>query len=103
MDSSRQFVPTLSLGARCSSVVRVSWCDGSSDRSFMVDLLSYFSFQPVLHDWCNKGRGMCYLVCGKVHIKEPLHINGKGSPCDGTRFPLSLSEWTICLTPYNRK
>ena len=20
--------------------------------------LSYFSFQPVLHDWCNKGRGM---------------------------------------------
>ena len=32
-----------------------SWCDGSSDRSFMVDPLSYFSFQPVLHDWCNKG------------------------------------------------
>ena len=22
--------------------------------------ISYFSFQPVLHDWCNKGRGMCY-------------------------------------------
>ena len=34
--------------------------------------LSYFSFQPVLHDWCNKGRGMCYSVCGMVHIKEPL-------------------------------
>ena len=32
---------------------------------------SYFSFQPVLHDWCNKGRGMCYPVCGMVHIKEP--------------------------------
>ena len=32
-------------------------------------LLSYFSFQPVLHDWCNKGRGMCYPVCGMVHIK----------------------------------
>ena len=39
------------------------WCDGSSDRSFMVDPLSYFSVQPVLHDWCNKGRGMCYPVC----------------------------------------
>ena len=38
----------------------------------MVDTLSYFSFQPVLHDWCNKGRGMCYPVCGMVHIKEPL-------------------------------
>ena len=31
-----------------------SRCDGSSDRSFMVDPLSYFSFQPVFHDWCNK-------------------------------------------------
>ena len=40
-----------------------SWCDGSSDRSFMVDPLSYFSFQPVFHDWCNKDRGMCYPVC----------------------------------------
>ena len=37
-----------------------------------VDPLSYFSFQPVLHDWCNKGSGMCYPVCGMVHIKEPL-------------------------------
>ena len=38
----------------------------------MVDPLSYFSFQPVFHDWCTKGHGMCYLVCGMVHIKEPL-------------------------------
>ena len=29
-----------------------------------------FSFQPVLHGWCNKGRGMCYTVCGMVQIKE---------------------------------
>ena len=28
-----------------------------------LDLLSYFSFQSVLHDWCNKGCGMCYPVC----------------------------------------
>ena len=33
---------------------------------------SYFSFQPVLHDWCNKGHGMYYSVCGMMHIKEPL-------------------------------
>ena len=32
----------------------------------------YFSFQPVLHDRCNKGRGMCYPVCGMIHVKEPL-------------------------------
>ena len=63
------------------------------------------SFQPVLHNWCTKGRGMCYPVCGMMHIKEPLLLIGKSSPCGGNRFPLLLSEWslTICLTPYNRK
>ena len=30
------------------------------------------SFQPVLHDCCNKDCGMCYPVCGMMHIKEPL-------------------------------
>ena len=39
-----------------------SWCGGSSDRSFMVNPLSYFSFQPVLNDCFNKGRGMYYPV-----------------------------------------
>ena len=58
---------------RCGFIVSVfcSWCDGSSDRSLMLDPLSYFSFHPVLHDWCNKGCGLCYPVCGRVHIKEP--------------------------------
>ena len=61
--------------------------------------------KPVLHDWCNIGRGMCYPVCGMVRIKEPLLLIGKSSLCGGSGFPLSLSEWslTICLTPYNRK
>ena len=61
--------------------------------------------QPVLHDWCNKGHGMCYPVCGMVHTKEPLLLIRKSSPCGSSGFPLSLSEWsfTICLTPYNRK
>ena len=99
--------PECDQGARCSSVVMSvrSWCDGLSDRSFMVDPLSYFSFQPVLHDWCNKGCGMCYLVCGIMHIKKTLLLIRKSSPCGGSRFPLSLSEWsfTICLTPYNCK
>ena len=67
----------------------------------MVDPLSYFSFQPVLHDWCNKGRGMCYLACGMVHIKEFFLLIRKSSLCGGSGFP----EWslTVCPTPYNRK
>ena len=47
-----------------------------------------FSFQPMLHDWCNKGRGMRYPVSGMMHIKEPLLLIGKSSPCGalaGTR------------------
>ena len=59
----------------------------------------------VLHNWCNKGCGMCYPVCGMVHIKEPLLLIGKSSLCGSSGFPFSISEWslTICLTPYNRK
>ena len=80
----------------------VRWVVGSILHG--VDPLSYFSFQPVLHDWCNKGRGMCYPVCGMVHIKEPLLLIDN-SPCGGSGFPFSLSEWslTICLTPYNHR
>ena len=71
----------------------------------MVDPLGYFLFHPVPHDWCNKGRGMYYSVCGMVHIKETLLLIDKSSLCGGSGFPFSLSEWslTICLTPYNRR
>ena len=81
----------------------VRWVVGSILHG--VDPLSYFSFQPVLHDWCNKGCGMCYPVCGMVHIKEPLLLIDKSSLCGVSGFPFSLSEWslTICLTPYNRR
>ena len=66
---------------------------------------SCFSFQPVLRVWCNKGRCMCYPVCGMVHIKEPLLLIGKSSPRGGSGFPLSLSQclFAIRATPYNRK
>ena len=92
---------SVSWGARCSSVVR--WVIGSILHG--VDPLSYFSFQPVLHDWCNKGCGMCYPVCGMVHIKELLLLIKKSSPCGSSVFPFWLSEWsfTICPMPYNHK
>ena len=91
---------------RSSEVERslmVRWVVGSVLHG--VDPLSYFSFQPVLHDWCNKGRGMCYPVCGMVHIKEPLLLIDKSSLCGGSGFPFSLSDWslTTCLTLYNRR
>ena len=71
----------------------VRWVVGSI--LYEVNALSYFSFQPVLHDWCTKGRGMYYPVCGMVHIKEPLLLIGKSSPCGGSGF--SLSEWSFTI------
>ena len=70
----------------------------------MVVPLSYFSFQPVLHEWCNKGCGMCYPVCGMVHIKEPLLLIEKSSPFSGgsgfdfyflCRYHLFDTQWPI--------
>ena len=58
----------------------------------MVDPLSYFSFQPVLHDWCNKGHGMCYHVCGMVHIKFPLLLIKKSR-----NLLYMLVRWVIRL------
>ena len=39
----------------------------------------------------NKGRGMCNPVCGVVHIKHPLLLIEKGSPCSGGNgFPFII-------------
>ena len=78
----------------------VRWVFGSILHG--VDPLSYFSFQPVPHDWYNKGRGMCYHVCGMVHIKEPLLLIRKSSPLASAGFlshylsgPLPLRHITV--------
>ena len=76
----------------------VRWVVGSIIHG--VDPLSYFSFQPVLHNWCKKGRGMSYPVCGMVHIKEPLLLIGKSSPCGGSGF---LSHYLSGPFPYARR
>ena len=69
----------------------------------MVDPLGYFSFQPVLHNWCNKGHVMCHPVCGVMHIyiKEPLLLIEKNSPCVGSGFPLLLSECSFTIIMYD--
>ena len=94
---------TIFFSSEVERSLMMRWVVGSILHG--VDPLSYFSFQPVLHDWCNKGRGMCHPVYGMVYIKEPSLLIGKSSLCGGSGFPFSLSEWslTICLTPYNRK
>ena len=87
------------LGARCSSVVR-AFAHGAVGRRFNpswcgpIELFIIPASAPQL---------VCLHRC--MHLKEPLVIIGKSSPCGGSGFPLSLYEWffTICLMPYNRK
>ena len=43
----------------------VRWVDGLTPHS---ELIKLFHFQPVLHSWYNKVRGMCLSVCGMVFI-----------------------------------
>ena len=70
----------------------VRWVVGSILRG--LNTLSHFSFQPVLHEWCNKCRGMCYPVCGMIHIKKTLLLIGNSSPCSGdSGFPLLPSSF----------
>ena len=60
---------------------------------------SYFSFQPVLHDWFNKLCGMYYSVCGMMHTLEPLLLIRKSSPCSSSSgFTLTLSEWSFTMS-----
>ena len=85
--SVKQSVTSVLTGLDGALMVR--WVVGS-----ILHLEMYFhpSCFYQLHDWCNKGRGMCYPVCGMVHIKEPVLLIGKSSPCGGSGFPLFLSE-----------
>ena len=63
---------TIGLGARCSSVVRAFAHGAMGPRTIPHGgPIQLFLVPAMLHDWCNKDRGMCYPVCGMVHIKEP--------------------------------
>ena len=53
-----------------------SSCSGLSDQSLMVDPLRYFSFQLVLHNWCNEGCVMYYPVWD-IAYKRSLAANQK--------------------------
>ena len=54
----------------------------SQDRSFMVNPLSYFSIQPVLHDWCNKVCGMYCLLALSLLARwhTYIHLKHDGPP-----------------------
>ena len=65
-----------------------SQSEGNHHKLTVKCILSqYFLFQPVVHNWFIKGRGMYCSVYGKVHIKDPLLLIEKSSLCGGSGFP----------------
>ena len=50
----------------------------SSQHTFMADPFTYFSFKPVLYNWCNKDHGMCYLVLDGAY-KDAMMLIRKSS------------------------
>ena len=67
----------------------------SSDQSVMVDPLSYFPFQPVLHNWYNKGCGMCNPR--KVHFRNPMLIRKEGRKEGNVLFNEALNTFYLWL------
>ena len=49
----------------------------TKDRSKMQHQVTTGTGSTSITKWCNKGCGMCYPVCGMVHIKEPLLLIDK--------------------------
>ena len=78
---------------------------GPSELSFVPASAPWlvFPFQPVVHNWFIKGRGMYCSVYGKVHIKDPLLLIEKSSLCGGSGFPSKKCvNVTIWMTSNNR-
>ena len=73
----------INLGARYNSVVRV-FVHGAMGRQ--IDPL----WGGPIELFLIPASGMCYPVCGMVHIKEPLLLIGKSSPCSSSGFPLTI-------------
>ena len=48
------------------------------------DATEVVTFQSVRHNWCNRGHGMWYPVCGIVHVKDPLLLIIKSAYKEGS-------------------
>ena len=63
------------------------WVHTMKDRSALTMELH---LAPDLCNKGNKGHSVCYPVCGIVHIKEPLLLIKKNSPCSVAAGFLSI-------------
>ena len=59
------------------------WVDRSILYGGPIELFFVPASAP---SWCNKGCGMCYPVCGMMHIKEPLLLNENSILYGGSGF-----------------
>ena len=70
----------------------VRWVFGSILHGGPIELFLVPSSAP---------RQVCVILSGMVHIKEPLLLIGKCSPCGSSGLPLSLSECSFTTLCYD--
>ena len=79
-------------GARCSSVVR-AFAHGAMGRRIdpsWGEPTELFLFPASAPRLVKTKVMVCAILCGMVHIKEPLLLIEKSSPCGGSGFPLAI-------------
>ena len=54
--------------------------------------IELFLVPALFHDWCNNGRGMCYSLCGMVHVKDLLPLIERSSLCSGSNGYLIIKK-----------
>ena len=84
-----KFIKFMSLCGRAFILPR---CDGLSDRTFMVDPFSYFSFQSVLHNWYYKAM-VCTVLF--VNVKVACEVVAAGFLSWALNGPLSYLQCLI--------
>ena len=71
-------------------------------HSVLTSLIGHSTtFYCLLNTAVTKASGMYYPVCGMLHIKEPLLLIENSSPCGGSGFPFSLSEWSFTIIMFD--
>ena len=91
----------LSVGARCSSVVR-AFTHGVMDHQIDPSLWTHGAISRFSQcSTTGVTKAVVCAICMMVHIKEPSLLIRK-STCGSSGFHLSLS-FMICLIPYNHK
>ena len=62
-------ISAVNMDAESGNLMDITVSDGNTSTSHRKEREVRWIVGSILHDWCNKGRGMYYPVCGMMYIK----------------------------------